>query len=84
VVCRDGQLIVSGERRVRRSRSRAAAFLCVERPHGRFRRSFTLDGALDLRKAEARLEAGVLTISLPRLRERRRQELEIPIRKPGA
>ena len=43
VACSNGQLVVSGERRERRAPG-AAAFLCMERPHGRFTRTILLAG----------------------------------------
>jgi HSP20 family protein len=79
VVCGDHQLVISGERRERRTVD--AAFLCVERPQGRFARTIPIDSAVDLRQSEARLEGGLLTISLPRLKDRRGQRTSIPIRR---
>jgi HSP20 family protein len=78
VVCRERELIISGERRERRP-SGIAAFLCMERPLGRFTRSVPLDVAVDLKQAEARLASGLLTITLPRLKDRRGRETVIPI-----
>lgn len=79
VALRDGQLAITGERRVRRAGVEAASFLCLERPHGRFRRTIPIDVAVDVTHAEARLQHGVLTVTLPRLKERRRQETVIPV-----
>jgi HSP20 family protein len=79
VVCRDHTLEISGERRERRPAGGIAAFLCMERPHGRFVRRLPLDAAVDLRSAEARLEGGLLTITLPRLKDRRGRETVIPV-----
>lgn len=41
-------------------------FLMRELPHGSFRRSLRLPSAVDARKAEAKIEEGVLTLSLPK------------------
>jgi HSP20 family protein len=76
--CRDQSLVVSGERRERRPGG-SAAFLCMERPQGRFRRVIPLDIAVDLREARATLHNGLLTINLPRVKERRGREVVIPI-----
>lgn len=73
------RLLVSGERRERRSGT-GTVFLCMERPQGRFVRSIPLDQAVDIPKAEARLAGGVLTIIIPRLKDRRGRETLIPIR----
>ncbi len=79
VAFRDGHLLVSGERRAARTPPASARFLCVERPHGRFRRAVRVEAAVDLRAAEASLRGGVLTVSLPYLKERRRRETPIPV-----
>jgi HSP20 family protein len=79
VVCKDHSVIVVGERKERRPSGGGAAFLCVERPQGRFRREIAIDIPVDLRQAGARLSGGLLTISLPRLKDRRGRETTIPI-----
>lgn len=78
VVCSNGQLVVSGERRDRRAPG-AAAFLCMERPHGRFTRTILLDSPVDVPQAAARLQGGLLTITLPRLKDRRGREAVIAV-----
>jgi HSP20 family protein len=78
VVCRERELVVTGERKEKRPAG-IAAFLCMERPLGRFTRSVPLDVAVDLKVAEAHLAAGLLTITLPRLKDRRGRETVIPI-----
>jgi HSP20 family protein len=78
IVCKDRTLIVSGERREKRPGG-GAAFLCVERPHGRFTRAIPIDIPVDLRGAEARLQAGLLRITLPRLKDRRGRETVIVV-----
>ena len=78
VVCRERELTISGERKERRPPG-IAAFLCMERPLGRFTRTVPLDVAVDLKLAEARLASGLLTITLPRLKDRRGRETVIPI-----
>ena len=85
IVCGDHRLAISGERRERRPVGGAAAFLCVERPQGRFTRVIPLDMALDVHKAEARLTGGLLTITIPHLKDRRGRETVIPVqREPGS
>jgi HSP20 family protein len=79
VVCRDHALEISGERRERRPPPGIAGFLCMERPHGRFRRTIPLDAAVDVQKADARVAGGVLTITIPRLKDRRGRETVIPV-----
>jgi HSP20 family protein len=78
LVAREGMLVVTGERRDKRPQG-VVAFHCMERPSGRFSREIPIDRALDVRKAEARLERGLLTIVIPRLKDRRGRELHIPV-----
>jgi HSP20 family protein len=80
VTYRDGHLTISGERRERKPAG-AQGFLCMERPHGRFRRSVFLDLPLDVRGAEAELGNGLLEVRIPRLKERRGRETEISIKR---
>jgi HSP20 family protein len=80
IAYKNHRLIVTGERRERRPASTGAVFLCMERPHGRFVRTIPLDQAVDIPQAEASLKEGVLTIVVPRLKDRRGRETVIPIR----
>ena len=56
-----------------------AGFLCMERPQGRFKRTMPCDVAVDVKQAERRAAGGVLTITMPRLKDRRGREIEIPV-----
>jgi HSP20 family protein len=80
VVCRNRQIVISGERRSA-SPEHNVAFLCMERPHGRFSRAVPLALAVDIQRAVADLQGGLLTITIPRLKERRRSEFVIPIQR---
>jgi HSP20 family protein len=76
---REGQLLVTGERQRRRGERDGAAFLCVERPLGRFQRALPIDTAVDLQAARARLRDGLLIVELPRVKERRKRETVIEV-----
>ena len=78
VAMRDRALHVTGERRGRPPQG-VHAFLCMERSGGKFVRSIPIDMAVDVKKAEARLQRGLLTVEMPRLKDRRGQETEIPV-----
>jgi HSP20 family protein len=78
VSCRGGKLVITGERRESRPPG-GAGFLCMERPRGRFMRLVDLDLAVDLGGAEAKLRDGLLTIAIPRLKDRRGRETVIPV-----
>jgi len=71
-------LVLSGERRTPRTPNRVS-FQCLERASGRFERVFPLDLPVDIAQAKATLGDGLLTVTLPRLRERRGRENVIPI-----
>jgi HSP20 family protein len=73
VTFRDRHLVLTGERRERRPAAGGggASFLCMERPQGRFTRVVVLDMPVDVREAEARLSGGLLTVTVPRLKDRR-------------
>jgi HSP20 family protein len=79
VVYKNHRVIVTGERRERRAGAGGTVFHCMERPQGRFTRSIPLDQAIDIPHAESRLANGVLTILIPRLKDRRGRETVIPI-----
>jgi HSP20 family protein len=83
VAFRDRSLVVSGARRARRAPA-GASYLCLERPHGRFERTIPLQGAVDVARARATLGAGLLTVTVPRLRERRGQQTVVPVEREPA
>jgi HSP20 family protein len=78
VVCRERELSITGVRKEKRPAG-ASAFLCMERPAGQFQRTLSLDVPVDVRQAEASLAGGLLTITLPRLKDRRGRETVIPV-----
>jgi HSP20 family molecular chaperone IbpA len=59
---------------------REAAFHVAERTFGRFARGVRLTSAFDVGRADARLRAGELRVTLPRIEERRGLERRIPVR----
>jgi HSP20 family protein len=56
-----------------------AAFHLAERTFGRFARGVRLAGAFDAGRADARLQAGELRVTLPRIEERRSGEIRIRV-----
>ena len=83
VFFRGGALVLRGERHVRKPGA-DASYLCFERPHGRFERTIPLEAPLDIARARATLGAGLLTVTVPRLRERRGSETPITIEREPA
>jgi len=82
VTFRDRHLVITGERREKRPAG-AASFLCMERPQGRFTRLVALDVPVDVRSAEARLAGGLLTVTVPPLKDRRGRVTVIVVQREG-
>jgi HSP20 family protein len=78
VIFRDGCLQVRGEKK-ESSHAGKVRYLCLERAYGKFYRTVYLTVAVDISTATAKLHNGVLTITLPKLSNRRNQEVVIPV-----
>jgi HSP20 family protein len=74
-----GALRVAGKKRRRTSRG-AISHLCSERAYGAFERTLPLRWSVKTRGATATLANGLLTVSLPKLADRRGAEFKIPIK----
>ena len=55
------------------------SFLCLERTFGKFCRMFEVAGPVNLGKISVRQKDGVLTITIPKMSERRGKERRIPV-----
>ena len=73
-------LRVCGEKKKRAPRSRIHSHLCSERSYGHFSRAVPLRWTVNITEATAELRDGVLTIRLPKRKERRGAEFKIPIK----
>ena len=78
VVFKNGLVIIAGRKRPPVCQH-AATFHRAERTFGRFAVGIRLAAAVDLGQARAVLRQGELHITLPRIAERRRGEIQIPI-----
>ena len=78
VVFRAGTLIVAGEK-APAAPGHDRTFHLVEREFGRFARVVRLNGAFDVGRATASVDAGELTIVLPKLADRRGQAHRITV-----
>ena len=74
------KLIVSGEKKEPKSEQPINSYLCMERSYGKFSRSIYIDQADDLAKADAELGQGVLTITIPKLKDRRGSKIRLKIK----
>ena len=81
---RDRHLVLPGERREKRPTASAASFHCMERPQGRFTRIIHIDVAVDIQLAEAEIGGGVLTVTIPRVKDRRGREIIIPVQREAS
>ncbi len=80
VLLKNGMLVVAGEKASPYPAERGdATFHLVERGFGRFARAVRLDGAFDGGRTRAILEGGELRVIVPRVDERRGQEIHVPI-----
>ena len=82
IMFRGDTLVIAGEKAPGPGTSEPT-FHLVEREFGRFARAVRLSGAFDVARARASLDAGELTIVLPRLGERRGQPHMIPLTTGG-
>ncbi len=73
---RDGVLEIAGQR-VRDGAPRAEGFTRTERRFGSFSRSFRLGKGVDEAGIRARMDGGVLTVSLPKREEAQPRRIEI-------
>ena len=76
------RLRISGRKRKGAPRS-VISHLCSERDYGRFARVIPLRWPVRVREATADLKDGVLTVRLPKLKERRGGEFKIPVTGDG-
>jgi HSP20 family protein len=79
VVFRGPKMILSGEKKQSKMDRSVRGYLCLERSTGKFSRSLYVDRAVDLTKAKAELQDGVLTVTMPKLKDRRGSEFRLTI-----
>jgi HSP20 family protein len=80
IMLKNGVLVVAGEKpSPYPAERRHTTFHLVERGFGRFARAVHLDAAIDGGRTRAVLHGGELRIIMPRLGDRRGQEILVPI-----
>ena len=72
----DGVLTLHGERKFEKE-DKTKEYHRVERAYGSFTRSFTLPVNVQADQIDAKMEEGILTISLPKKEESKPKEIEI-------
>jgi HSP20 family protein len=73
------QLRIWGEKKRSKPRNRIVSHLCSERSYGRFSRIVPLRWPVSASEATAELANGILTVSLPKIEDRRGVEFKIPV-----
>lgn len=74
------KLRIWGDKKKRIPRQRILSHLCSERSYGTFSRIVHLRWTIDIREAKAELTNGVLTVRLPKTKDRRGTEFRVPIK----
>ncbi|MEW6735118.1 MAG: Hsp20/alpha crystallin family protein [Acidobacteriota bacterium] len=75
------ELKIAGQKREEHLSARPVCYICMERSYGSFVRSLKLYWPVDARAAIAELVDGVLIIRLPKLKDRRKREIVIPVQR---
>lgn len=70
---------IYGEKKKRGVRQRIISHLCSERNYGRFNRVVPLRWTISIKNTKAELKNGVLSIHLPKIKDRRGLEYRVPI-----
>jgi HSP20 family protein len=75
----DGTLTIKGEKRDEREEKKKN-FHLAERRYGSFQRSFSVPEGVDADRIEANFKNGVLTVTLPKSLQARKNEKKIPVK----
>lgn len=76
---KDGVLVIQGEAE-EAGEEKEERYYLRERRSGGFHRAISLPEGLDVKKAEATFEDGVLTVTLPRTEEAKPQEIKVKVK----
>ena len=74
------QLRIWGEKKRRVTRNKILSHLCSERSYGKFCRLVPMRWTVNVQAATAEVAAGMLTIRLPKIEDRRGVEVKIPVK----
>ena len=78
------KLRIWGEKKRRPNRRRIISYHCSERSFGKFGRIVTLRWPISIRDATAELKRGVLHIHLPKMEDRRGEEILVEVKDVGS
>ena len=72
-------LRIKGIKREQRQSRKLLCYYCLERRYGKFDRQISIKGIVNPRQSRAYLHSGILTVELPKLKDRRGDAVEIQI-----
>lgn len=75
----EGELVIEGEKAGDREESGKVNYICIERSFGRFRRTVDIPNAADTTKIRAKYKEGILLVTIPKIKEQRRNKRKIEI-----
>jgi|SRR5215213_6289138 len=78
------KLRIWGEKKRRPNRRRIISYLCSERSFGKFGRIVPLRWTVSIKNAVAELKSGVLHIQLPKIEDRRGEEILVEVKDAGS
>jgi len=78
---RSNVLRVQGIKREPKAVRERISYYCLERRYGKFDRQITIEGVVDVGRAAASLVNGILTVEIPKIKNRRDQLFEIPVKR---
>lgn len=73
-----GEITISGERKYLKN-VEEENFIRLERHHGKFARKFSLPQNVDLERAKAQLQQGVLEIVIPKVEQAEKRKIDIVV-----
>ncbi len=75
----DGMLIIKGEREKPQDQDKIKKYFCKECFWGKFERKLILPEEVDIAKAKATIKNGILTLRIPKLKERNKKGIKIEV-----
>jgi HSP20 family protein len=75
----EGQLIIQGERKFEKE-EKDKTYHRIERSYGKFRRTISLPKDLEVDKAKATYEQGILKVDIPKSKKTKPKEIDITVK----
>jgi len=75
----EGKLVIEGEKTGDRDESGQVNYICIERSFGKFQRTVDIPKAADTSKIRARYKEGILLVTIPKIKEQRKNKRKIEI-----